>query len=555
LSRNGSLFGYEFGCIYDGYLYHTVYDVPHVIERGVIQDLGENLGILTRHILSNEKTSIDENIRYIYFDLFGRYLFVYQLSTSITIQIVLSVFILTIGIILIVLDHRFHTKDSFKCNDIHCIYSRFINPLRIRLCCILIYSFSNFMSLLIGFLCPIFIAWLVSLIQSLPWFYNYTIAVFLFLLSSLFGSILIVYLTRTIHSCLLKQSLIHIDFSFEQNLSVLVTFLILMFISIQIPIEDFYLILVWSIFISPIYLIFMSIQIIRHEKQRKHWFYLPLIASFIPLTHTADLLYRIIRTLIPIIHRRFYFKTEFFYNVIVCCYIVTPNLLFLLVLLPIFTRFRQLFRILILVFMSLCILMCLAYVNNPFSFDRPGQIFTRHTSESNFEVNQSSNISLVSQKATIDLYSLNGFSLSSVLDQFEFESGYQIQNRDCSRRRIAFCSIDDTFNRSIAINNIRILDRTIFVNHSSSSNIYVWSNSSIHFAVRNQLEHPRQETIIDLLNSSLTIPFTINVRIRRCDLKDSPFLMTLIYSMENIALIGSGECRTIEDTAILSFDF
>ncbi len=108
---NGSLSGYEFGFLVDGYTYHTTLDILSNIKQGVLQDLGDNLGILIRHLLLVGVEEIEDDIHansLIYFDVFGRYLFVYRISTSIIIQQILIILIIVISVTLIILILNIH---------------------------------------------------------------------------------------------------------------------------------------------------------------------------------------------------------------------------------------------------------------------------------------------------------------------------------------------------------------------------------------------------------------------------------------------------------------
>ena len=154
-SLNDSLLGYDFGFLLDGYIYHTSLDHPSMIKQGVIQDLGENLGILIRNILLGNVQEIENIIDtdpLIYFDILGRYLIVYKMSTSIIIQQILIILIIVIGIILIIFDHIWHRQRSLTCNDSHCIYFHFKYPFILRIISIIIYLYLKFISVFVGLL-------------------------------------------------------------------------------------------------------------------------------------------------------------------------------------------------------------------------------------------------------------------------------------------------------------------------------------------------------------------------------------------------------------------
>jgi hypothetical protein len=152
----------------------------------------------------------------------------------------------------------------------------------------------------------------------------------------------------------------------------------------------------------------------------------------------------------------------------------------------------------------------------------------------------------------------NGLVLSSVLDQFSAKSGHVLRNKQCFSQ--TNCTFDDTFNRQIAVKNIKIESRNNFlsykivVQHVLSYDIQVLSFPIIEFRVRNKSNIPRIETIIDVtLNSSL-FTFNIDITIRRCDLFDSPFLLLFTHLMPNIVPMGDAQCQAIKDHTTLIID-
>ena len=149
----GYLSGYDFGFFLNGYTYHTPLDHPSIIKQGVIQDLGDNLGILIRNILLGHVEEIKNLLDadpLIYFDILGRYLIVYKTSTSITIQKILIVLIIIVGIILIISDHIWHRQRLLTCNDSRCIYFYFKSPSTVRINSIILYLISNLISVVVG---------------------------------------------------------------------------------------------------------------------------------------------------------------------------------------------------------------------------------------------------------------------------------------------------------------------------------------------------------------------------------------------------------------------
>jgi hypothetical protein len=169
-----------------------------------------------------------------------------------------------------------------------------------------------------------------------------------------------------------------------------------------------------------------------------------------------------------------------------------------------------------------------------------------------------SHIPLTSQSSSIAVFTFNDLALSPILDQFSAKSGYLLHNKQCSEEIL--CTFDDTFNRKIAVENIKIesmknfLNYTIIVQHVLSYNIQVLSPQFIKFIVRDPLNIPRTETRIDLILNSKLLPFNIEIKISRCDLIDAPFLLLFTRLMPHIVPIGDGQCRAIVDHTTVIID-
>ncbi|CAF4653681.1 unnamed protein product [Rotaria sp. Silwood1] len=467
---NNSLLGYEFGFLLDGYNYHTSLDHPLMIKQGVLQDLGENLGILIRNILlGNINPQMTKNIidtdPFIYFDILGRYLIVYRMSTSVIIEQILIILVLVIGITLILFDHIWHRKRTLTCIDSHCIYLHFKYPLII----------------LVGLLFAIIVALTMSMFQPLSW-YEFSLR------------------WKQLHCTLFEQAY--------------------------------------------------------------HWLFLPLIVSFIPLTHTIEIVNRLVRILIPLMVRRFSFGWSRLGNVIICSVIAVPTTVFVLGFIPILQRTKHFGRILIILLITFFIVFIIAYYRQPFSSSHPHIFYAKHMSKSMYKIETLSSdpviVSLISQSSSITVTTYDGLALSPVLSDFSAKSGHILHNQRCLKT--TKCTFDDTFNRTIAVQHIEIesmnnfSDYIIFVQHVLSYNIQVSSFPFIKFLVLNQSNIPRTETRIYVTLDSSSSLFDINIKIRRCDLIDSPFLVLFTDIMSNMVLMGKGQCQAIDDDTTLTFN-
>jgi hypothetical protein len=244
---------------------------------------------------------------------------------------------------------------------------------------------------------------------------------------------------------------------------------------------------------------------------------------------------------------------------IICSIIAIPTVFFTLIFLPILQRTKYFSRTLIIFLIVFSITFIIAYTRQPFTNIHPNIFSTEHTSKSIFKVEKLSNlpfnVPLQSQSSSITFMTRNGANVSLVLNDFSAKSGHILRNIRCSRSTI--CTFDDTFNRTIAIQNIKIESIKNFTNykirirHVSSYYIRVSSNSSIKFIVRNKWVVPRTETIIDITLDSILSSFDIDINIRRCDLTDSPFLLLFTRLISNMVPIGEDRCQAIDDKVTL----
>ncbi|CAF1247240.1 unnamed protein product [Adineta steineri] len=565
------LSGYDFGFFLDGYTYHTPLDQLSTFKQGVIQDLGDNLAILIRNILLEHNQQLNDNKDadpLIYFDILSRYLMIYKLSTSILIQKILIILIIITGIIRIIFDHIYHRQKNFSCNDFHCIYFRYKNPWIIRIISIIIYSISNILSMIIGVGFSLILACITSLIQRTPWFGNSTLAIFLFSLPCLIGFITFQYLFDLLHRRILRKfsqnsneynnkHLNEIHFDFEQNFSVLIIYSLSMIISIYSNSRFFYITLIWSIFICPLYLILIIIEFILHWKQifekNAHQLYLPLLISFFPLIHTIETVNRILRIFTPFISLRFSSGWIHRGNLIICSIVVIPTLFFL----PLLQRTKQFIRLLIVLLISFIIVLIVCCFRQPFTKNHPSTFYAKHISKSIYSaetsMNNSFNISLLSQQSTITVNTYHGLVLSPILDQFSIKSGRKLYNKTCSSS--TNCTFDDSFNRQLAVEQIQIESMKkkyrIRIQHVLSYNIRISSLWDIELTVQNQFDIPRKDTIIDISVDSSISMFAIGIKIQRCEINDSPFLLLFTRLMPNTVLMGGAFCEAIDDDTTL----
>lgn len=533
LVQNGSLNGFEFGFILDGYLYHTIYDIPSKIKPGVLQDLGNHLSGFIRDLLNENSTLID-NEELIYFDLFNRYLICYSISKSNLIQLILILLILLMIFIRMIIDQRR--------ND---------NSLKKRLLIILLIISRNVGSIFIGYLFSMIIGGIVSIIHPLISYGNSILAILIYSIPSLIGSILIYLIGNVILNRIKKE----MNIFFEEIYSILIINIILMIISIYLNNRLLYLILIWSIFVCPMYILMMMIDL----KQMKINIW--LIGIIIPLIHTIEIVDRLMRFLIPVLSRRFSYPYWSLKGNLILSHIGSiPTLIFLINSFPIFYNKKSFLRILLIILTMIYLIVVLIGFNRQiYDEDHPNVYYVRHRSKSIYKLekllNESSIASLKYQSSSIAMNTYDGSSLVPILEEFSLKSGYPISNRKCSTK--TNCRFDDTFNRSIAFQTISIehfTNYTIRIEHLLSYHIKVSSIYPIEINIENENIIPRKETLIRIQINPLINSFDIDIQIKRCHLNDSPFLLLFHRLMTNMALLGKGHCQSIDDQAILIID-
>ncbi|CAF0738733.1 unnamed protein product [Rotaria sp. Silwood1] len=585
-TEKGSLLGYDFAFYLDGYNYHTLLDKPSIVEHGALQHLGENTLVLSRHILLGhvnlqQPESIIDDDHLIYFDILGRHLITYKKSTSVIIQSILIGFIILIGIIVILIDQLWYRANS-SIDDFSSVYFYFKYPLLIRILSIIIFFICYLLSILFGILFAIFIAFIVSKIRPLSWFGNSTIAFFLYGLSCLIGIILCeilwTYLRRLFLSKYPKKNPMEIStinhinrlcFNFERHWTLLLIFVLFMSISISIGFRSLYLILLWSIFICPIYLCLILFEFIFRWTKNKcfiifneqgwYWLFAPYIVSLIPLIHTLEMTSRIARLAIPIFARSVE-KIPIPQDIIICIIIVLPATIFFLVFIPNIQRIMNYSRTLIILIISFLIVFIIACTRQPYTNTHPKLIRVRHISQSIYKLSNPKDFPMIipiySQAASIKVESFDNIVLSPTLDEISSKTGYLLNNLSCSTP--TNCSFDDTFNRTIAFKEVELTSMDNFNNyrftfrHVSSYQITVLSSAVAKIVVHNATIKPRTDTVIDIQSISSASSFNLQLNIERCDLNDSPFLLSLTEKLPHIVMLGSGRCRTLTDILVLS---
>jgi hypothetical protein len=330
-----------------------------------------------------------------------------------------------------------------------------------------------------------------------------------------------------------------------------------------------YLILLWSIFVCPIYLVLILFEFIFRWLKKKfwnlfneqgwYWLFAPYIVSLIPLIHTLEMTSRLIRLAIPMMGRMFH-SIPIPRDMIICLLVVIPAVIFFLLFIPNIQRLMNSNRILIILIISFLIVFVIACMRQPFTNTHPKIIQVQHDSQSIYKLNNPKTFPIMipihSQTVSITIESFDNFALSPTLDQISSKTGYLLNNRSCLTQ--TKCSFADSFNRTLAFKQVELTSMDNFNNyqftfrHAASYQINVSSSTVANIVVHNAMMKPRTETIVDIQSISSLPSFNLQLTIERCDLNDSPFLLSLIKNLPHIVMWGTGRCQTLTDILLLS---
>jgi len=264
---------------------------------------------------------------------------------------------------------------------------------------------------------------------------------------------------------------------------------------------------------------------------------------------------RLIRLAIPMMGRIFH-SIPLSQDILICLIIVIPAVIFYLIFIPNIQRMMNYSRILILLTISFLIVFLIACLRQPFSDTHPKIIEVQHHSQTIYQLNNPEIFPMIipihSQNAWITIESHDNLVLLPTLDQISRKTGYILNNRTCSTQ--TKCSFIDSFNRTIPFKQVELTSMNTSNNyqftfrHLPSYQINVISSLFSDIVVHNAMIKPRTETIVDVQLLRPSLPFYIEIKIERCDLNDSPFLLSLTKTISHIVLWGNGRCQTLTDT-------
>lgn len=507
----------------------------------------------------------------------------YKMSTSTIVQGILIGLVFLVGIVRILLDHLFQHHYQLS-DDSLSVYFYFNNAIIMRIVFIIIFFISFILSMVLGIVFSIIIAFLMSKIRPLSWYGNSTLAIFLYGLPCLIGIVSTEALWGVCCRWILKKwskknsidmKSIDMDpinrrtFDFERHFALLIVYCILMIISIGLGYRSLYFILIWSIFVCPIYLLLIlsEIGLNRFNYQvpqffgERHWYwtFAPYIVSILPLIHSIELVTRLIRMTIPMMGRMFQ-TMPVPRDVVISVLVAVLTALFFLIFIPNMQRTLYFGRTLILLIISFIIVFIVACTRQQFSSVHPKIVTVKHESQFVYGIETPTNLpvfaSLVSQSALITVASVDDISLLPILDEFSTKTRQPLVNRQC--KTSTYCTFDDTFNRTMAIKEIELVSIINITNyklifrHISSYQIGISTMNVLNVNVENSAMRPRSETIVIVEPVLWKSNFSIEMKIERCDIEDSPFLTSLVRTIPYMVMWGRGRCQMITDTITLA---
>ena len=489
-----------------------------------------------------------------------------------------------IGITIIIIDHIWHLKNP-SIDDFSSVYFYFEYALFLRIISIIVFFICYILSFILGTAFAIILSYIIPKFRPLSWFGNSTLAIFLYGVPCLIGIILCealwTFLRRNLLSKYPKKNPMEINtikhierlcFNFERHWALLLVFVLLMSLSIYMGYRSLYFILLWSIFICPIYLSLILFEfiirwlkkkfVILFNEQGWYWLFAPYIVSLIPLIHTLEMTSRLLRLAIPIMGRRFHSSVTP-QDVIICLLIVIPAALFFLIFIPNIQRLMNYTRVLILLTISFLIIFLIACLRQPFTPTHPKIIQALHQSTTTYKLTRPQISPMIlpinSRKSLITIESFDNLILSPTLDEISTKTGHVLHNRQCSKP--TKCSFDDNFNRTLPFHQIELTSMDdinhykFTIRHISSYQVKI--DSSLwpeEIFVHNSRKKPRTETIIDIDTNDRRSSFSLTITIEHCDLNDSPFLLLMRKYLPHIVFWGEGSCRTFTDILFLTVD-
>lgn len=559
----------------DSYTYHTTLDTVSNVAKGVIQDLGDNLLCLTRHFLSGKvdlskpETIIDDD-EIVYFDIIGRLLITYKQTTSTIIEIVLISLVTIVGLSMIIIDHIWNGKQKVNKN-MSSIYVYFKRPLLLRILLILIFFLCYLLSIIFGCLLTSLFAAFMAKVRSFRWYGSSLVAsamyIVPFLIGALLGELLWKEVRRRLFSHFPKQNLMdstvidhieHFCLNFERHWSILLVFVSLMIIHISCSIPSLYMILLWSIFMCPIYLIFITVDFVLHWTRRKSlnifnepswfWLFIPYFVSIVPFSHTLELSNRGVRTFIPMsarLNEDFHISSD----LIVAALVVAPIVPLFLIFLPNIQRTMKIPRVLVIlstVFVLTTVAVCF---RSPFSSSHPQIVLLRHKAETDFEA---SSYDLTNVKKSHSLLSLtlkSPFPVKTLIEKYKTENNIERVDENCdSRLECTFgipvndssMNVDFSFDPKSSLLKIR-------VKHPLSRFIELTPIYPIDLKFEPG-NHLRSETTI--FSSSMKTRFRLHVS--HCDLNSTSSLRFFTAKDADFAVCGSTACKSLHEVINVS---
>jgi hypothetical protein len=289
-----------------------------------------------------------------------------------------------------------------------------------------------------------------------------------------------------------------------------------------------------------------------------YWLFAPYIVSLIPLIHSLELSSRLLRLAIPLMGRALY-SFALAQDFLICAGVVAPAVLFFLIFIPNIQRAMIYSGTLIILVISFILVFIIACTTQPYTSTHPKLIQPLHRSESVYKLNNTKNfpvtIPMGSQRVWMTLESFDRLDVSPTIEEIFSKTGFVLRNLTC--RRETKCSFDDTTNRTLAFQGIELTsvdvlnNYTFTIQHVSSYQIDIYPSNIANYTVQNSTMKPRSVTVINVQPINSSTSFNLNVTVERCDINDTPFIMSLFQKLPHIVTFAAGRCQTVSDTLSL----
>jgi hypothetical protein len=307
---------------------------------------------------------------------------------------------------------------------------------------------------------------------------------------------------------------------------------------------------------------------------RVYWAFVPTIAAIVPFGLSLELVSRLSRLMIPIMGRIGY--TMIPQDVLVAALVSLIGSISIVTFIPAMHRALNFGKALIIIGIAAFVAFLVACFTTPFSVNAPKRVAVMHRSVKNFQA--SANTSAIVMSSNSSNVSVTFYDMLNMNKEFVLlrSAGYPVNQVVCGTRG---CNFEDT--RPSGINQVSILEShmitdtkynvTLLIKHEPSFSIDIQSVAYKENTFALDLSDSNYENALYAYDRvgglykygmwSSETKFSLQVEgntgvavnVRRCDLKDSPFLVKLQEVDPYVKGYGYGTCRLITDSVVVYF--